>query len=122
MEKKYRRVSTLGLAQRFDFSQYPPGFHIWFRACIQGAKRRDLTFTLTLEQAYELSQAQCYYCERVGVNLVRGFKYVGMDRIENDKGYTFDNVVSCCKVCNAMKGKMTGQQFFEQVKRIANVL
>jgi hypothetical protein len=122
MEKKYRKVSTAGLVERYDMKSYPPGFQLWFRSCIQGAMRRDLDFSLTIEQAYDLSQSCCTYCERDKVNLVQGFEYVGLDRIENDKGYTYDNVQPCCKTCNTMKGKMTAPEFFEHIRRIARTL
>lgn len=120
MEKKYRRVSTAGLAKKYNFRAYRSSFNGWFRSCLQGAMRRDLDFVLTLRQAYELSQGQCYYCGRSKVNKTQDFRYVGLDRIDNNKGYTFDNVVSCCKTCNAMKGKMPMAEFIEQAKRIAD--
>lgn len=122
MEKKYRKVSTKGLAQTIDFSQYPAGFGIWYRACLQGAMRREFDFRLTVAQAFELSQSPCCYCERKGVNKVLDFSYVGLDRIDNSKGYTFDNVLPCCKTCNAMKGKMPPVLFLRHISRIAETI
>jgi hypothetical protein len=37
--------------------------------------------------------------------------YNGVDRVNNDFGYSIDNCVSCCKVCNRMKGKKTVAEF-----------
>lgn len=31
-------------------------------------------------------------------------KYIGCDRIDNNKGHTKDNVIPCCHVCNAVRG------------------
>jgi len=42
---------------------------------------------------------KCYYCnhdlEETGI---------GLDRIDNDKGYLENNVVPCCWICNKIKG------------------
>ena len=120
MEKKYKRVSTKGLAKKYNFKAYPEPFGIWFRSCIQGAMRRDLDFSLTVRQAYDLSQYSCYYCGRNRVSVIDGFRYNGIDRVKNTDGYHQGNVVTCCKTCNAMKGKLSLVEFIEQAKRIVD--
>jgi hypothetical protein len=40
----------------------------------------------------------CYYCKSQKENEVNG-----IDRVDNSKGYTKDNCVSCCQFCNRMK-------------------
>ena len=119
MNKQYKRVSTKGLANKYNFKVYPAPFGIWFRSCIQGAIRRGLDFTFTLRQGYELSQGDCYYCGQKGVSVIDGFRYNGIDRIDNSNDYHFKNVVTCCKVCNAMKGKLSIAGFLSHVSMIA---
>jgi hypothetical protein len=44
--------------------------------------------------------------------------YNGVDRKDNELGYTKENSVSCCEMCNRMKMKISFTDFLEQVKRI----
>lgn len=46
------------------------------------------------------------------------FIYNGLDRIDQIKGHTKDNVVVCCKTCNYMKRDNSSQDFLDQIKRI----
>jgi hypothetical protein len=66
------------------------------------AKRRGRPFTLTLEEYTELIQHACFYCQfRLGVPVQKG---IGLDRIDNSKGYEPGNVLPCCRICNTIKG------------------
>ena len=42
----------------------------------------------------------------------------GVDRFDNDIGYTVENVNSCCGECNFMKNDMEYNDFLEQLKKI----
>lgn len=64
------------------------------------AKRKKLEFTLEMEKYLELRKQNCYYCNEK--NLSMGG--VGLDRIDNDKGYIDGNVLPCCKDCNRTRG------------------
>jgi len=77
-----------------------------------GAVRRGLAYELTREQFMTFWQKPCTYCGDA-------IPTVGLDRVENDKGYTLDNLVSCCAVCNSMKSSMTMAQFLARCGRIA---
>ena len=44
----------------------------------------------------------------------------GLDRVDNNKGYTIDNVVPCCKRCNYAKNNQTPREFKEWVKKVYN--
>ena len=48
------------------------------------------------------------------------YVYNGIDRIDNNKGYTIDNIVPCCAKCNYAKGKLTLQEFKELIEGIYN--
>ena len=52
----------------------------------------------------------CVYCGDSGK--------VGLDRINNEKGYTEENSAPCCKTCNFMKKAMTKEEFINHIIRI----
>jgi len=88
------------------------------------AKNRGLEWNLTEEQFTKLTKQNCYYCGAKPKNQSKrkwqngSYACNGLDRIDNTKGYTIDNVVPCCKDCNAAKGKLTLQEFKDLIKRI----
>jgi len=90
----------------------------------RGAKKRDLSFELTEEEFVSLTKQSCYYCSIKPVQVYHpgqcngDFIYNGIDRIDNNKGYTLDNVVPCCGICNGMKSVMTKDSFLQQIEQI----
>jgi hypothetical protein len=54
---------------------------------------------LTREQFIELVEKPCCYCGEVKPSMG-----VGLDRIDNSKGYTMGNVQPCCGDCNQLRG------------------
>ena len=92
------------------------------------AKKRGLKFKLTEEQFYEITQKDCFYCGekpsqiKKGKNYFGEYIYNGIDRIDNKKGYTIDNVVPCCKKCNIAKNNSTLQEYQDWIKKSYNRL
>lgn len=90
------------------------------------AKKKGREYTLTEEQFEEITKKKCHYCgtkpRQIYDTISNSGKYVhnGIDRIDNLKGYTIDNVVPCCKFCNAAKNIRTLPEFKDWVKRIYN--
>ena len=76
-----------------------------------GALRRDIPFKLTLEQFSSFEGAKCRYCGDLLSN-------IGLDRIDSSGGYTIDNVVPCCAICNTMKSTLTVEQFINHCKKV----
>lgn len=75
------------------------------------AAQRNHEFLLTEEQFYTLIETpSCYYCGRE--------VYVGVDRLDSDKGYTLENCVPCCSVCNRIKNVFSERDFLSQIKLI----
>lgn len=65
------------------------------------SKRRgfgELTLTFEEFKKFREDNKSCYYCGD-GLPLYGS----GMDRIDNGKGYTLDNVVPCCFKCNKIR-------------------
>lgn len=63
------------------------------------ASIRGLCFTITFERYKELMAYGCYYCR----GMLLGIYGTNLDRINNEEGYTNENVVPCCPMCNRIK-------------------
>ena len=92
----------------------------------RSAMLRGLEFGLTVEFMVQLFAANCYYCGCQPINVAGRsnksngvFIYSGIDRTDNSKGYTEDNVVPACKHCNRAKGVQDGDEFIARCKRVA---
>lgn len=46
------------------------------------------------------------------------FTYNGIDRLNNDEGYTVENTVTCCSVCNRAKHTMGFEAFRAWIARV----
>lgn len=77
----------------------------------QSAKQRDKEFDLSYEQFMEYWQKPCRYCGSP-------ISTIGIDRIDNSKGYLIDNIDACCTKCNLMKHKTNEKDFIDQCLRI----
>lgn len=83
--------------------------------CACARKRRD--FKLSFDQFRELVRQPCEYCGKFRpVSLSRTHRSVlisGVDRIDSHKGYSPENCVPCCKLCNTAKSTLTTAEFKE---------
>jgi hypothetical protein len=82
---------------------------------VKGATQRKLDFKLTKTQFNELIIQECFYC-----NYHKSGEVNGIDRIDNDKGYIIENVVTCCQTCNSLKGASHPQEFIDKIIAIYN--
>jgi hypothetical protein len=84
-----------------------------------GAKKRNKSWQLTDAQAAWLSKQPCFYCGKEPFQLHnKTHAYMGIDRIDNTKGYQVDNVVPCCKNCNFAKLNRTLNQVKDWVTAV----
>lgn len=91
------------------------------------AARSDRVFELEFDWVKKMMHASCHYCGRKDQNrisvkskvpgeyLIRDFRYNGLDRINNSLGYTKQNCVPCCFVCNRAKQSMTYEEFMDWI-------
>lgn len=77
----------------------------------RAAKKRNIEWGLSDEEFKSFWQQPCTYC---GCEI----DTIGIDRIENDKGYVLKNCTPCCSTCNTMKMSMDKTVFIETIKRI----
>lgn len=87
-----------------------------------GAKERNLSWELSREQFIELTHKNCFYCDNTPNNISKrksgDFVYNGIDRIDNNLGYSIDNVVPCCSICNRAKLEMSKDEFLSFIGRV----
>lgn len=90
----------------------------------RSAKRRNYDWLLTKNQVRILTKQLCYYCgaepSQGSSRLSPGgvYLYNGLDRINNAKGYTIDNVVPCCGSCNTAKSTKTVEEFKAWIRNV----
>lgn len=81
------------------------------------AKKKGLDWALTDEQFFALIEQPCHYCgsppQRIA-KVSRNGEYIcnGVDRLDNAAGYTAENCVPCCRICNHAKATMTVAEFY----------
>lgn len=99
-----------------------------FRNYKRAALKRGYSFEIEKEDFFNLLGSKCYYCGDLP-NLKwkspkrkhlpdRHFNYNGVDRKDNTIGYTKENCVACCGICNNSKASLTMGEWFEWLKRI----
>lgn len=88
----------------------------------KSAEARGYEWALTTPQAVKMFRRDCHYCgAHPEISRETGKKRLnGIDRVDNTKGYTKDNCVTCCKMCNRMKSAYTLVEFLNKIKRIAS--
>jgi hypothetical protein len=93
-ENKEKVISYNKSYHRTDYARY--------LSCKKSAKRRGIEFNLTETDFYELISDECFYCDGF-LGTIKGSAGHGLDRVNNDLGYHYDNLVPCCSLCNKLK-------------------
>ncbi len=83
--------------------KYSSSLEVRFRHSQRVAKRRKINWDLSFEIYIDICNKPCFYCNnKVGEPVVNG---LGLDRIDNSLGYTKDNILPCCGICNNIRGE-----------------
>jgi hypothetical protein len=106
------------------------GYKAAYSRIKKDARSAERVFEIQLEEFRYLCQQNCYYCGSIPNNLItyrglnsftfRYFMYSGLDRINNDIGYTRQNVVPCCIICNRAKNSMPFKDFIDWLNRLTD--
>ena len=75
------------------------------------ARSRGIDFNLTAQEFALFWNRPCTYCDN-------SINTVGIDRVDNTKGYVASNCVPCCELCNKMKREQTKAEFIAQCRKI----
>ncbi len=110
-----------------EYRRLPDGessFNALLGAYKAGALRRGHSWELSEERFRRLTKDNCHYCGAVPAQIrknntaVSEYIYNGIDRVDNNRGYFIENCVSCCKICNRAKDKMSREEFLAWAKRV----
>jgi len=78
---------------------------------------RGKNWELSLEDFCKLLEMPCDYCHNQ-LGSKDGYSSC-LDRIDNNGGYTIDNVVPCCYICNSMRNEFLST---EETKAAVNAV
>lgn len=129
-------VGSCGCGRRKDSDgdKWPVAFNVVWGTYISHAKSYNRVFTLTKEDFFKLTNDNCHYCGSAPSSVqssrnkgTKGwskeatyYKYNGVDRVDNSKGYEISNCVTCCETCNRMKLAQDQATFLGHVTKIYN--
>jgi hypothetical protein len=81
--------------------------HLTPRSRFNSAKKnsfeRGKNWNISFEDFQKLIILPCYYCNNE-LGTLENYGS-GLDRVDNDLGYSIDNVIPCCKICNSTRNK-----------------
>lgn len=92
------------------------------------AKKNGIDFTIESQDFRNIAEQDCTYCgakptpsckdhERLNGN----WKYNGLDRIDNNRGYVYGNVQPCCSLCNKLKSNLEEKDFLDHIQTIVSL-
>lgn len=99
-----------------------------YRTYQHSAKKRKLEWSIDTDNFLNITKKICFYCgiepqQVIKVNShSQPYTYNGLDRKDNNVGYTVANVVPCCKHCNYAKFTFSHEGFIDWLKRAYNHL
>jgi hypothetical protein len=99
-------------------------FNVMYYTYKQHANERGLDFSLEKDSFRHLTQMNCYYCGDEPKDFFKpkapngGYLSNGIDRKDNAMGYTIENCVPCCRICNQMKSNKSYEDFITRCWKI----
>lgn len=96
-------------------------YHLYKKRALE----RGLCFKLSKKHFRKLTQQKCHYSKTppnhlYKLNRISPYIGNGIDRKDNNVGYTVKNSVPCCLICNRAKSSLTYREFKNYIKRIKN--
>ncbi len=122
-----RHTSVSCGCYRIERERFAPGVaarNVVLSSYKAGAIQRNLLWLLTDNEFDDLTRGCCYFCgvppyQTRQVNKTSGvFTYNGIDRLNSTTGYTRENCVSCCGICNKAKRNLSLADFKEWIARL----
>lgn len=107
------------------------GFSEAYKTYKSSAKKRNKEFALTKEQFRDIATRPCTYCGSCLENKMYCYqsrseemkqrsewRYTGIDRKDNELGYTVENSIPCCGICNRGKYMLTEEQWEKYIMNL----
>lgn len=93
-------------------------FNRRFRGIKQQAQKKGIAWDPELTDwiCQEMMTNPCFYCDYISEKTLNG-----IDRMDNQDGYTVKNTVSCCKNCNFIKATLDPATFIQRCQHIAKI-
>jgi hypothetical protein len=92
------------------------------------ALRRGYSWSLTEDEFKEFLFKRCFYCDAEPTSkyntssnnpvMDNNLIYNGIDRKNNEIGYSKKNCITACGICNRMKMDLSYERFLEKIKQI----
>lgn len=102
------------------------GAHSIYKTYEWAAQKQKVPFDISIDQFKYLASQLCHYCGAVPSNKFKQkyrqdeYIYNGLDKKSPALGYSLQNCVTCCKVCNWAKGKKTYEEFIIYLNNLVN--
>jgi hypothetical protein len=110
-QKKWRKQNPEKVAANNHKKRTDPKYKLKYYK--DRAQRSNIEWDLSDDECFEYFEACCYFCgEECGES------NNGIDRLNNNIGYTHVNTVTCCEMCNMMKGNLSEDIFIERCRYI----
>jgi hypothetical protein len=110
------------IKSRHKLANIDAGFSEIYNSYRNNAIQKGRDFELTIDDIKLIVAQNCFYCNDEPSNTIKRryykFNYNGIDRFDNNKGYTIENTVPCCKMCNIAKNNNSYDKFAEWVNRL----
>ncbi len=118
-----KNTSTKGCGCSIGKTSENPAFYSVYSRYIKGANIRSLNFELSENDFKTITSQNCHYCgiepKKISKSKFSIFTYNGIDRKINNKGYTIDNCLPCCTLCNKAKRDLDYNIFVEWINQIS---
>jgi hypothetical protein len=109
--------------------------YLYSSTIIKRAKKYNYQSDINIDDFIKISKMPCFYCGESGVQSTKDrcktitknkrlfvtdaeIRFNGIDRLDSNKGYFINNVVSCCKYCNTAKNTLTTTEFKNHITKI----
>lgn len=113
------------LGERSRLAEGESSFRALFDTYRKRAEKAGFVFSLTREQFRAMTSAPCAYCnvqpqqqKRATSESFGSYRYNGLDRVDNKRGYEIGNVAPCCGMCNRGKRDFSVEEFLAWVSRV----
>ena len=124
---KIATASVIGKPANNRLENAKGGFNLVLASYRKSADARGIKFDLTESEFAEITKQDCHYCGSESSSKKKSkrgnadaYIYNGVDRIDSTKGYSPENVVPCCSICNYMKQELNVDVFLAHVEKIYN--
>lgn len=117
-------VKSCGCLRPYSLPPSQAGFLRVYRNYKQSSEKRKRIFGLSEKQFKEITTKNCHYCgsepNKISSTGIKrsNYYYNGIDRVDNNIGYVFENCVPCCDICNKAKHTKSYDEFLIWIDRL----